>query len=220
MINSENFLNNFYVISRHHKKLIDFIYPELIKIKNGNILEFGVSERATSTELFLEYSINNGCKLFSVDNVDYSKKFKDSSWKFIFSRDDNFDFVKQNISDQFDLILLDTIHEANHVENILFNYFEKLKINSSFFIDDISWLPYLKTSEKNRFYNEINNYETFERLLHIYNSNRDNIEIDFTFSGTGMCKIKKLNSGKLNPPKIINTRVLSVKNLFRKLLKS
>lgn len=219
MNNLENFLNNFSINSRHHKKLIDFIYPELIKIKKGNIVEFGVSEKAMSTELFIEYSKTNECNLFSIDNVDYGKKFPKTKWTFIFSRDDDFDLIKNKIPSQIDLILLDTIHEANHVEKIIYNYFENLKINASFFIDDISWLPYIKTSEKNRFYNEINNHETFERLLEIYYSNRDNIEIDFTFQGTGMCKIKKLSSKKLIPPKKINTRILSFKNMFRKFLK-
>jgi hypothetical protein len=38
MNNLENFLNNFSINSRHHKKLIDFIYPELNKIEKANIL--------------------------------------------------------------------------------------------------------------------------------------------------------------------------------------
>ena len=42
-----------------------------------------------STEMFLQYSKSNNCKLFSIDNVDYSNKFKIGNWKFIFSRDDN-----------------------------------------------------------------------------------------------------------------------------------
>ena len=41
---------------RHHSKLMNFIYPELIKLNNCNILEFGVSEKAMSTELFLNFS--------------------------------------------------------------------------------------------------------------------------------------------------------------------
>ena len=67
----DKFIENYYIKSRHHAKLIDFIYPELNKIKNSNILEFGVSEKAMSTELFLEFSKTIDCKLFSLDNVDY-----------------------------------------------------------------------------------------------------------------------------------------------------
>ena len=149
-----------------------------------------------STELFLKHSTEKNCKLFSIDNIDYSNKFESKLWTFILSRDDNFDFVKERIPSEFDLILLDTIHEAKHVQNIIFNYFDRLKLNSCFFIDDINWIPYLKTSEKNKFYNEINNQETFEKILEIYFANRENISVDFTFHGTGMCKIKKNQSWK------------------------
>ena len=78
----------------------------------------------------------------------------------------------------------------------------------------------MKNAEKNRFYNEVNNYETFQKLLEIYNSNRDNLSVEFTFEGTGMCKIKKLKSETLKPPKKINHRQNSVKNILRKILKS
>ena len=35
---------------------------------------------------------------------------------------------------------------------------------------------------------EINNYETFIKLLEIYYNNRSNFNLDFNFEGTGMCK--------------------------------
>ena len=80
-------------------------------------------------------------------------------------------------------------------------------------------IPYLRNSEKDRFYGEINNYETFEKILEIYYSNRDKLIIDFTFQGTGMCKIKKITNSDLREPKKINTRRLSIKNFLRKILK-
>ena len=64
-------------------------------------------------------------------------------------------------------------------------------MNHCFFIDDISWLPYLKSSEKNKFNIEINNFETFQIILDIYYANRENFDLEFNFEGTGICKIKK-----------------------------
>ena len=177
MIELNKFISNFEKKSRHHSKLINFVYPELKKLNNSNILEFGVSEKGMSTELFLEHSNLSNCKLYSIDNVDYSKKFYNSNWKFVLSRDDSFSYVKKNIPEKFELILLDTIHEAKHVENIFFNYYNMLKANHCFFIDDISWLPYLKNSEKNRFYGEINNFEIFNKILEIYYSNREIMDL-------------------------------------------
>ena len=51
----DEFKKTFSDKSRHHKKLIDFVLPELKKISNTNILEFGVSKDGMSTELFLQY---------------------------------------------------------------------------------------------------------------------------------------------------------------------
>jgi len=215
----EEFITNFKIKSRHHHKLINFIYPELKKINNTNILEFGVSEKGMSTELFLQYSKNNQCTLYSIDNVDYSKKFNDVNWRFINTRDDNFPYVEKNIPNKFKLILLDTIHEAAHVEKIFYKYYDLLEVNHCFFIDDISWLPYLKNSDKNRFYAEINNYETFIKLLEIYYNNKDNFILEFSFLGTGMCKIKKISNLALNKPKKIKTRYQTIKNIIRKTLK-
>ncbi len=217
MSNFEKFINEYNYRSRHHSKLISFILPELKKIGNSNILEFGVSKQAISTELFLEYSKENNCKLFSIDNVNYSHKFDDLNWTFILSRDDNFSLIKKKIPEKFHLILLDTVHEAKHVEKIIYGYYDYLEINHCFFIDDTSWLPYLKNSDKNRFYAEINNMETFNIILEIYFNNMENMQLEFNFQGTGICKIKKISNLKLNKPKKIYTRKNSIKNILRKI---
>ena len=88
---------------------------------NTNILEFGVSKDGMSTELFLQYSQINNCNLFSIDIVDYQNKFDQKEWNFILGRDDDFDFIEKKIPNEFELILLDTVHEARHVEKILLN---------------------------------------------------------------------------------------------------
>ena len=169
-----NFLTKFKSRSRHHSKLTNFIVPELLKIERANILEFGVSDKCMSTELFLNYCNFKECKLFSIDVIDYSQKFKNKKWEFIKARDDNFEYVSSCIPKKIDLILLDTIHEAKHVEKILYYYYNYLSSNSCFFIDDISWLPYLKDADKNRFYAEINNHETFIKLLEIFKCPKSN----------------------------------------------
>ena len=205
-------------MSDFNYKIKTELIPKINNIKNIKILELGV-QKGRSTFEFLKICKNNEGKLFSVDIDDCSSITSDINWKFIHSRDDNFSFVKKEIPNRFNLILLDTIHEAEHVKKIIYNYFNLLEVNHCFFIDDINWIPYLRKSEKDRFYGEINNHETFEKILEIYYSNRDNLVIDFTFHGTGMCKIKKITNADLNQPKKINTRRFSIKNLLRKMLK-
>ena len=104
-----------------------------------------------------------------------------------------------------------------HVLKIFYYYYDFLKVGGHFYIDDISWLPYLKSNLRNNFYCEINNKETFERLIEIYN-NINNFDIFFTFISSGMCRIVKKND-QLNVHKKIATREKSIKNIFRKILK-
>ena len=197
-------------------KLQKFLTTELNNIHNPSILEFGVKE-GRSTKIFLDLCDKNNGNLYSIDVDDYSNLFSNSRWKFIKSRDDDFEYLKELIPDKFDIIYLDSLHEAAHVEKIFYHYFKYLKLNGIFFIDDISWLPYLKNGDRDNFYCEINNKETFDKLLEIYNVNLDKFDMNFDFTSSGMCKIIK-KSESLSKPKKISTRILSFKNLIRKII--
>ena len=198
-------------------KLKNFFENQLKDISNPKILEFGVKE-GRSTKLLLDYCKKRNGELFSVDVDDYSNLFSDKNWHFIRSRDDNLDFLKKKIPNKVDVIYLDSLHEAKHVEKIFYQYFDYLNIEGIFFIDDISWLPYLKNCKRDNFYCEINNKETFEKLLQIYNFNQEKFDIYFTFISSGMCKIVK-KQDLLNKTNKFSTREFSLKNLIRRLLK-
>ena len=163
------------------EKFFDYVYQDIYKVDQLNILEFGV-HAGYSTSLFLDVcKLNNG-KLYSVDVNDYSKSFNDPNWTFIKSRDDNFNYIEKLIPDKVDVILIDTLHKANHVEKILYNYYPKLKKDGLIIVDDISWLYYTKNAERDNFFREINNKETFFKLIDIYNSNKENINLEFNFT--------------------------------------
>jgi hypothetical protein len=121
------------------------------------------------------------------------------------------------LPEKLDFIYLDTIHKALHVEKILFEYYNFLKVDSLFAIDDTSWLPYTKDREKNHFFMEVNNYETFIKLIDIYNSNTSNIDIEFSFLGTGAAKITKLSENNLNKVVKLKNRYYSFKNFLRRI---
>ena len=204
-------------MSDYDYKIEVFLKDQIQKISNPNILEFGVRE-GRSTKIFLDLCKKKNGKLFSVDVDDYSHLFNDKNWTFLKTRDDNFEFLKNKLPKKFDIIYLDSLHEADHVEKIFYYYYDFLEIGGHFYIDDISWLPYLKTGLRNNFYCEINNKETFERLMEIYNNNLNNFDIFFTFISSGMCRIIKKDN-QLNGLKRIVTREKSLKNILRKILK-
>tara|TARA_Y100000741_G_scaffold127332_1_gene95960 strand:- start:629 stop:1264 length:636 start_codon:yes stop_codon:yes gene_type:complete len=198
---------------------VDYVVSKFInKIDSPNILELGV-QLGSSTKKFLEICKEKKGKLFSVDIDDCSNLFLDENWKFIRERDDNFKSISEKIPKKLDLIYLDTIHTANHVEKILQYYYKFLNVNGLFIIDDVSWLPYVEKNKFNNFYCEINNKETYDLLLSLYNSNKENFEISFFFKDTGTAVIEKLNDNELIKKKKILTRELSIKNVIRKLFK-
>ena len=171
-------------------KLDNFLFPLIVNKIKPNILEFGV-ENGRSTLKFLDLCRQNDGYLFSVDTVDCSKITNDPRWLFLKTRDDNFELVKSKIPKQLDVIYLDSVHEASHVEKIFYEYYKMLKTGGYFFIDDISHIPYLKDKKRNNFYCEINNKETYNRILDIYNNNSNLFDLNFAFKSSGLAIIKK-----------------------------
>jgi predicted O-methyltransferase YrrM len=195
---------------------IRFIYDNIKKIKNLNILEFGVRE-GISTNMFLNLCNNNKGNLLSIDIVNCEKLFTNKNWTFLKSRDDNFSYIKKYIKKKLDVIYIDSYHEPNHVKNILFYYYRFLKTNGIIFIDDISWLPYVKESYRDNEFNEIINRNTFNKIVEIYSANINNFDLQFSFNDSGTAMLKKLNNKKLLEPKKIHNRVYSFKNILKTL---
>lgn len=199
-------------------KLNNFLYPLISKINKINILEFGV-QKGRSTLKFLEICNNSDGHLFSADIDECSDVSKDPRWTFIKSRDDNFDLIKSKIPKKVDVIFLDSLHEASHVENIVYNYFDLLNKDGFFFIDDISHLPYLKNKKSNNFYCEINNKETFNKIIEIYNNNEDLFDLNFSFMSSGLAIMKKKSDLSIKKSNVIISRDNSFKNIIRSLWK-
>ena len=195
-------------------KLDNFLFPYLDQIKEPIILELGV-QKGRSTKKFLELCNKNNGQLFSVDLDDCSNVSDDKRWKFFQTRDDNFEFIKSQIPNKIDVLFIDTLHEANHVKKLFYEYYPLLNSGGYIFIDDISHLPYLKNKDRNNFYCEINNKETFETILSVYSENYENFELNFSFFSSGLAIIKKLNQNTLNSSNKLSLRDHAVKNYFR-----
>ena len=201
-------------------KKIDYLIESKLRInysKKCNILEFGV-DKGISTSLFLDFCKKTNSQLYSVDTIDYSKHFNNNNWTFINCRDDNYRKIEKYVNFPVDVMFLDTEHTAKHVEKIFYKYFNKLKINGLFIIDDISWLPYLKGNYRNNEWIENNNKETFFKIIDILNSNESNIKVEFLFEHSGLALIKKLKN-KLNNNTKTTSREYSAKNILKKLIK-
>lgn len=182
------FLTN--TMDEYSLKLDNSLMPIISGINSPIILELGV-ENGRSTKKFLEICSKKNGKVYSVDIDDCSNISNDKNWKFFKSRDDNFDYIKSNIPNKIDVLFIDSLHEASHVEKLIYNYYPIINVGGYIFIDDISHIPYLKNKERNNFYCEINNKETFQKILSIYSKNLEQFDLNFSFFSSGLAIIKK-----------------------------
>ena len=100
---------------------------------------------------------------------------------------------------------------------MIYNYYPIINVGGYIFIDDISHIPYLKNKERNNFYCEINNKETFEKIISIYSKNFDKFDLKFSFFSSGLAIIKKNNNAELEYKKKFKERSISIKNISREL---
>lgn len=199
-------------------KIEDFFLKDLKNLNEPKIIEFGV-RFGFSTKKIIDICENNKGFLYAIDIDDCSNVSNSKYWKFYKSRDDNFDYLDKLLPRNVDLIYLDSFHNAKHIEKIIYHYYSFLSNTGQFIIDDISWLPYLKNKKRNNFNCEINNQETFEKILEIHSENKENFDLYFSFVGSGMAKLIKKNDENLKKTKKITSRKYSIKNYLRKFIK-
>ena len=115
---------------------------------------------------------------------------------------------------KIDILFIDSLHDPRHIKKVFYNYFNFVKINGLIFIDDLVWLPYVKGGYRDNEFVETINRLTFNKILEIFNENKNNFTLDINFSGSGLAIIKKINH-KLNYEKKISNRLFSLKNILK-----
>ena len=199
----------------YEKEKLEFLKTKISSIPNPNILELGV-QNGNSTKMFLEICEKNDGFLTSIDIDDCSNVSKSSKWNFIQSSDDNFDFVKDYLKNDLDVIFIDSLHEPQHIKKVLYYYFNFLKLNGTIFVDDISWLPFIYGGENDNDFVERINRLTFDKILEIYNANKKSLSLEINFTGSGLAILKKIDKN-LNKEVKIRNRLFTVKNLLKKI---
>jgi len=194
---------------------LQYLIKKIENINNPQILELGVY-KGKSTKVFLKICDQNNGHLISVDIDDYSNVSNNSNWEFIHSSDDNFKLINSRINKSLDVIYIDSLHEASHVKKVLYNYYKFLKVGGLCFIDDVSWFPYAKGRNDN-VYIEETNFRTYSKILEIYNSNFENITLEFFFEGQGYAIITKKNNQELKQETKLSVNRLTIRNILKKM---
>ena len=106
-------------MNKHSYKIYNYLIKKIQNLNNPKILELGVNN-GQSTLAFLKLIEQIGGHLYSVDFNDCSKVSNSKNWTFIKSRDDNFNLLNQKLPSKIDVLLIDSCHEARHIEKIIF----------------------------------------------------------------------------------------------------
>ena len=200
-----------------YENKINYIIEKIKHIKKIQILELGVN-KGISTNKFIKLCELNDGFLTSIDIDDCSGVAKSNKWNFIHSSDDNFELIDNTIPNEIDFLFIDSFHEPNHVQKVFYHYYNFLREGGICIIDDISWVPYAKNEYRDNSHNEYTNRLTFQKILEIYNQNKDKFSLEFFFEGSGLAIITK-NKDNLKKPRKIFSREFSIKNLARRFLK-
>ena len=191
---------------------------------NPLIVELGV-DRGQSTRVFLNaIDGKQNAKLISIDIKDCRNAVIDENWEFVQQDSANIEKLLLNkplIKKGIDILYVDSLHTANHVEKEIYNFFEYLNNDALIFFDDIDSGPYMSKQRKDSVNTEISNRKIFKLLEAIFRGNMDKIDFEIMRGSTGLGIFKKRkNLGeKLNPPVFVkerNNAILS--KLYQKIL--
>ncbi len=191
---------------------------------NPLIVELGV-DRGQSTRVFLNaIDGKQNAKLISIDIKDCSNAVIDENWEFVQQDSANIEKLllsKPQIKKGIDILYVDSLHTANHVEKEIYNFFEYLNNDALIFFDDIDSGPYMSKQRKDSISTEISNRKIFKLLEAIFRGNMDKIDFEIMRGSTGLRIFKKRkNLGeKLNPPVFIKERNNAIiSKLYQKIL--
>ncbi len=191
---------------------------------NPLIVELGV-DRGQSTRVFLNaIDGKQNAKLISIDIKDCRNAVIDENWEFVQQDSANIEKLLLNkplIKKGIDILYVDSLHTANHVEKEIYNFFEYLNNDALIFFDDIDSGPYMSKQRKDSVNTEISNRKIFKLLEAIFRGNMDKIDFEIMRGSTGLGIFKKRkNLGeKLNPPVFVKERNNAIiSKLYQKIL--
>ena len=175
------------------------------------IVELGV-DRGQSTKVFLNaIEGKNNAKLISIDIKNCSDAVDVEHWEFV--QQDSTDIeslliTKPIIKNGIDVLYVDSLHTAKHVQKETYNFFEYLNEDAYIFFDDIDSGPYMFRQRKDSVGTEIANRKIYKLLEAIFRANMNKLDFEIMRGSTGLGVFKKRVplGEKLNPPILLRER--------------
>ena len=175
------------------------------------IVELGV-DQGQSTKVFLNaIAEKSNAKLISIDIKNCNNAVDAERWEFV--QQDSSDIkslliAKPIIKKGIDILYVDSLHTAKHVQKEIYNFFEYLNEEAYIFFDDIDSGPYMLKQRKDSVGIEIANREIYKLLEAIFrgNINKFDFEIMRGSTGLGIFKKRVTLGEKLNPAILLRER--------------
>ncbi len=194
------------------------LYNSARNYPNGKFLELG-TDRGQATRMLLKACQEIKGKLVSVDIRDCSQILKDQNWQFVQANSVDKNIIFNNapiLSKGIDLIYVDSLHTAAHVEKEVYTYFEYLNQGGKMYFDDIDSNPYMKGHRKDNPMTELSNREIFKLLKRIFYKNLHQLDMTIFLGSTGLVEFSKKSplGSKLAPldryPRERNYKILNL----------
>ena len=202
--------------------LVGEIYRSLLKRKNQIILECGVNRGLTSS-VFTYYCEKNESHCFSIDIKDCSEVVDSDSWTFIKNDDTDVSGIINDypVLDQkgIDILYVDSLHTADHVMKVLYNWYPYMNKDSLIFIDDIDARVFRKGNPKDSIISELNWNEINQFTIDFVDQNYFDTTLTQYYGKTGLAKISKVSEKGSKPKPIIKRKRLIGALFIVKILK-
>ncbi|MDA7694959.1 class I SAM-dependent methyltransferase [Candidatus Pelagibacter sp.] len=175
------------------------------------VVELGV-DKGQSTKVFLNaIEGKNNAKLISIDIENCRSAVDAERWEFV--QQDSSDIkslliAKPIIKSGIDVLYVDSLHTAKHVQKEIYNFFEYLNKDAYIFLDDIDSGPYMFKQRKDSAGIEIANRKIYKLLEAIFRANIDKLDFEIMRGSTGLGVFRKRVplGEKLNSPILLRER--------------
>lgn len=192
------------------KRKMKILYDTASAYNNPTIVELG-TDRGLSATMFLQACKQNDGRLVSVDIRDCSHVSDDERFHFVQSDSTAVDDIirrKSFLKDGIDVLYVDSLHERQHVEREVANWWPYLKAGSTVIFDDVDPHVYRPGQRKDNAGSERNWQQIYDFVTELFWANVDDLEFTVHFGSTGLAIISKATplGSAYRPPIAIRKR--------------
>lgn len=192
------------------------------RIEGPVVLECGVNE-GWSTGVLAHAVEQKGGRLISLDIADCSDAIESDCWTFIQVDDCEQERILHEapiLKEGIDLIYIDSLHDATHVEHLLSLWYPLVRQNGWLAFDDVDPGPFMRGKRKDNANQEIAWRSIGHVVQDFFYANEDDLQLTQYFGSTGLALLHKLAPMSKPPNRLrrLPRRRFTMRSLARTIL--